>query len=212
MGLAKLQGVLARLYTDASLRERFFADPEGVSEVLGLSSGEAQQLARMSAQQVNFFANSLKRKRLNEAHKMLPLTCRVLGKRFGSLFRRYADTHAPSGVKKHLEDAIAFSRFVEQDAAKEGIVPWVVDLLRYEAAWLKVWEPSFRWMAIGFDFPVGRLAQTLAQGNGAGLPQQRPTIALWFRILQRGQLRHILLPLPRWLWAGENQPTPVHRF
>ena len=206
MGLAKLQGVLARLYTDAALRERFFANPEGVSEVLGLSSDEAQQLARMSAPQVNFFANSLKRKRLNEVHRMLPLTCRVLGKRFGALFRRYADTHAPSGVKKHLEDAIAFSRFVEQAAAEAGIEPWVVDLLRYEAAWLKVWEPTFRWMALGFGFPVGRLTQTLAQGNGAGVPQQQPTIALWFRVLQRGRLRHVLLPLPCRLRTRENQP------
>ena len=181
------------------LRERFFADPQGVSEALGLQPEEAQQLTQLSAPQVDFFADSLKRKRLNEACKLLPLTRRVLGKRFGALFRRYADTHAPSGVKKHLEDAVAFSLFVERAAPEEGIEPWLVDLLRYEAAWLKAWDPTFRWMARRFGFPVGGLAQTLAHGDGAGMPQEQPTIALWFRILQRGRLRHVLLPLPRLL-------------
>ena len=199
MGLARLQEVLAQLYTDAALRERFFADPQGVSEALGLQPEEAQQLTQLSAPQVDFFADSLKRKRLNEACKLLPLTRRVLGKRFGVLFRRYADTHAPSGVKKHLEDAVAFSRFVEHAASEKGIEPWLVDLLRYEAAWLKAWDPTCRWMARRFGFPVGGLAKTLAHGDGAGMPQEQPTIALWFRILQRGRLRHVLLPLPRLL-------------
>ncbi len=79
MGLARLQEVLAQLYTDAALRERFFADPQGVSEALGLQPEEAQQLTQLSAPQVDFFAESLKRKRLNEACKLLPLTRRVLG-------------------------------------------------------------------------------------------------------------------------------------
>jgi hypothetical protein len=64
MGLAQIQQVLARLYTDAALRERFFADPQRTGAELGLDAGEVHQLAHLSVQQVTFFARSLQRKRL----------------------------------------------------------------------------------------------------------------------------------------------------
>ncbi len=196
MGLAKLQGVLARLYTDAGLRERFFADPQTVGEALGLSDEESQQLAQLSAQQVNFFADSLKRKRLNEACKLMPLTHRVLGKRFGALFRRYADTHVPRGTKKHLEDALAFSAFVEQASPIKGIERWTVDLLRYEAAWLKAWDPTCRWILRWFQHPVAKLVHRLEMENEVPLPRAKPTIAFWFRLSPRGRLCHFVLSLP----------------
>lgn len=60
MGLAQVQQVLAQLYTNTDLRERFFNHPNEVAEELGLSVDEQQQVAQLSAQQVNLFASSLK--------------------------------------------------------------------------------------------------------------------------------------------------------
>ena len=198
MGLAQIQRVLSQLYTDDVLRERFFADPQAVGEVLGLSSAETHQLAQLSAQHVNFFARSLKRNRLNVVCKLLPLTHRVLGKRFSGLFLQYADTHVPMGTKKHQEDAGAFSKFVEQAARVDGIEPpWIMELVRYEASCLGAADTTCWWIMRWFRYPPVKLVRSLMQGDGAPLPLAQPTIALWFRFSRRNRLRHIALTLPR---------------
>jgi hypothetical protein len=198
MGLAQIQRVLATLYTDAVWRERFFADPHRGGEALGLSAEETQQLAQLSAQQVAFFASSLQRKRLHEACKLLPLTHRVLGKRFAVLFRRYADTHVPKGPKKHREDAVAFSAFVERVMRGDGIEPpWVVELVCYEALWLNAADPTCRWMVRWFRYPMDKLVQSVVQGDGGQVSLMQPTIALWFRLSRHRRLRHVILSLPR---------------
>jgi hypothetical protein len=200
MGLAQIQHVLARLYTDRVLRERFFGDPQGVGEELGLTRDEMQQLAHLSEQQVDFFVQSLQNKRLKEVCKQLPLTYGVLGRRFGEMFGRYAHTHVPKGLRKHQEDALAFSAFLERVAREEGLEPaWVVDLMRYEAAWLKAADPACRWTVRWFRYPVNKLVRGVAQGGGMLLPQEQVTVALWTRISRRSRLRHIVLSLPRLL-------------
>ena len=195
MGLAKLQGVLAQLYTDDRLRERFYADPQTTCQALGLTADQARQLSQISSDQIKFFTQSLKRKRLNEVRKLLPLTCRVLGKRFGALFLRYADTYVPCGLRKHLEDAITFARFTQQNAQAERIEPWTLDLLRYETAWLEAMNPTSRWILRWFRYPVGKLVRSVAEKEKISLLKQQPTVALWFRIQQRDRLRHIILSL-----------------
>ena len=195
MGLAKLQGVLAQLYTDDRLRERFYADPQTTCRALGLNPDQAKQLSQVSSDQIKFFAQSLKRKRLNEVRKLLPLTCRVLGKRFGALFLRYADTYVPCGLRKHLEDAITFARFTELNAQAERIEPWTLDLLRYETAWLEALNPARKWMLRWFRHPVGMLARSVAEKNEIPLTKEQFTVAFWFRIQRRARMRHILFPL-----------------
>src|SRR5215203_4365823 len=116
MGLARVQWLLAQLYTDASLRERFFAHAQAVSEEYGLSPDEAQPLCQLSAAQVTFFADSLRRKRLNGVAKLLPLSVHALGKRFGELFTEFADTFVPSGTNKQRQDARAFASFIDGNA------------------------------------------------------------------------------------------------
>lgn len=198
MGLAQRQRVLATLYTDAVWRERFFVDPTGALSPNASPSEETLQLAQLSAQQVAFFAGSLQRKRLNEACKLLPLTHRVLGKRFAVLFRRYADTHVPKGPKKHREDAVAFSTFVERIMRGDGIEPpWVVELARYEALWLNAADPTCRWMVRWFRYPMYKLVRSVVQGEGDQVLLMQPTIAFWFRLSPYRRLRHVVLSLPR---------------
>ncbi|BAY09312.1 hypothetical protein [Calothrix sp. NIES-2098] len=184
MGLAQTQQVLAQLYTNSELRQRFFANPQIVGAELGLSDEETQQLSQISAQQVNIFANSLKWKRLGEVRELLPRTARVLGKNFNDLFWRYAETHLPQGVKKHREDAIAFANFIQQQEIDPA---WVKDLVRYEKMWLLAYE-SHRYLQVcWFHYPIDKL------GTNQEIHRQL-TLAIWWRLKERSPLHHIVLP------------------
>jgi hypothetical protein len=192
MALAEVQRALARLYTDGEAREGFLADPAAGGAALGLSAADAALLAGLPAQQLRFFAASLRRKRLGEVAKRLPLTHQALGARFAALFWRYADTYLPSGTKKHRQDAIAFAAFI---AAERPDPPWAGDLARYEAAWLQDSEPARRAVLQRFHYPVDRLAHAVAMGIAPPVP--RPTLVLWLRLWSGGRLRHAAVALPR---------------
>jgi len=200
MGLAHIQRGLAELFTNAHIRERFFADPHAIGELWGLSPDEGRQLAQLAAQQLHVFASSLQHKRLAEVRTCLPLTQRVLGKRFASLFRRYADTHLPRGIKKHRDDALAFAAFIEQVGCTEGVEPcWAVELARYEAACLTAADPTCRWVVRCFRHPLASVVWALAHGDDLPTPPIQPTLAVWVRLPKRGRLRHVVLTLPRLL-------------
>jgi len=184
MGLAQTQQLLAQLYTNTELRQRFFANPQTVGAELGLSEAQTQKLAQLSAQQVNIFANSLKWKRLGEVRELLPRTARVLGKNFNDLFWRYAETHLPQGIKKHRQDAIAFASFITKVAPQEGIEPiWLGDLVRYEQTWLLAEELNHGFQVCWFRYPIDKLftAQKI---------HPQPTIAIWWRFRVRSPLYH----------------------
>jgi hypothetical protein len=190
MGLTQTQQLLAKLYTNTEFRERFFADPETVGAELGINGDEAQQLAQLSAQEVNTFANSLKWKRLAEVRELLPRTARILGKNLAPLFWQYAKTYFPKGIKKHREDAIAFANFIAEVAQEESIDPvWVSDLARYEKTWLLANEPKSHLSVCWFHYTIDKVASLEAMNR-------QLTIAIWFRFSKRSQLRHIVLYLP----------------
>ena len=108
MGLAEVQGALAKLYVDPALRGRFFDDPAAVGAELGLDAEEARGLAGISRRQVEQFAESLRRKRRDQVRRVVPLAARALGGRFAGLFERYAAESSPRGPKADLDDAIGF--------------------------------------------------------------------------------------------------------
>ncbi len=108
MGLAEVQGALARLYIDPALRDRFFADPAAVGAELGLGADEARGLAGVSRRQVEQFADSLRRKRRDQVRRVIPIAARALGDRFGGLFERYSAESKPRGSKADLDDAVGF--------------------------------------------------------------------------------------------------------
>ncbi|MDQ3814114.1 MAG: hypothetical protein M3347_09200 [Armatimonadota bacterium] len=203
MGLAQTQQLLARLYTDTPLRERFFADPRQVGAELGLTSADVQQMLALSEQEVNFFAASLQSKRRNEVGKLLPLTSRALGDRFAALFRHYADAHVPQGLKKHRDDAVEFAAFLSEVINAPHVAPWIRDLASYEASWLRAEEPTRRWMLRRFRYNVGELVHRTGD-ELAATPCPQPTLALWFRLWPRRSLHHIILRLPRLRHHGES--------
>jgi hypothetical protein len=182
MGLEQTQILLAQIYTNTQLRERFFTNSQAVGLEMGLSSDEVQQLAQLSPKQVNAFANSLKWKRLGEVRELLPRTAKEMGKNFTTLFWRYAENPIPPGIKKHRQDAIAFANFIIQVAQQEGLEPaWIGDLVRYEKTWLLVYTTASCLKICWFGYAVH---QNLSK---------KGVIALWLRLGRRSELRHFIL-------------------
>lgn len=203
MGLAETQRALAQLYTNAELRERFFADPLKIGAELGLSADETGDLARLSAAQVNLFAGSLHHKRLQEVRVLLPLTTCALGeRRMAALFYEHARSYVPRGVRKHRTDAAAFADYL---AAKTGLSEnpapdWISDLARYEMTWLATAEMTRGLVVRRFHFAVNQAARPAAagerDGEAAPAPKRQSSLAVWFRLSPRRKLRHLFLTLP----------------
>ena len=182
-----MQRALARLYTDGSLRERFFADAAtGIS--LGLAPEETAQLLR-SQREIEAFARSLHAKRLGDTARMLPATRRELGLRFKALFHEYAAAPPPEGTRKVQEDAVRFARFLGTQR-HDPSAQLALELARYESAWLEAAGPCFlvRW----FRLPVHRLVREEDAPPASG----RGFLGVWLRPGSRGRLRHVWLRLP----------------
>jgi hypothetical protein len=191
MGLAEVQGALARLYVDAALRDRFFADPSVVGSELGLDVEEARQLSCVSRRQVEQFADSLRRKRRDQVRRVVPIAAQALGGRFAPLFQRYATESFPRGSEADLDDMAAFVAALRR-WARSVEPPWAVDLARYELTWHQAVRAGRIPVVRVFRYPVARLAR----GEPAIAP--RATVAVWWRLSRRGRVRHLVLPLPRW--------------
>jgi hypothetical protein len=192
MGLAEVQGALARLYIDPALRDRFFAEPASMGAELGLGPDESRGLADVSRRQVEQFAASLRRKRRDQARRVIPIAARALGERFGGLFERYMAESEPRGSKADLDDAVGFvaalGRWSDEDRP-----PWVADLARYEVAWRQAARSGHRPLVRAFRFPVARLAT----GRETARPiAPRPTLAIWWRPTPRGRIRHLVITVP----------------
>jgi hypothetical protein len=197
MGLTQVQELLARLYTEPELRERFSADPQGVGEALGLDAEEAGRLAQLPAAEIDRFARSLVHKRRSEVEKLLPLTRRALGPRFPVLFREHAARFMPNGVKKQFHDAVAFAEFLARRVQQEGTeAGWVGELAQYESAWLEAEALAQPWIARTFRYPVHQLR--LYWEEGAVL-EVRPSLLLWLRPRWASRCRHLAVSAPRWL-------------
>lgn len=198
MGLAEVQKSLAMLYTDARLRERFFADPPGVGRELGLSEREAQQLARLSAWEVRQFAGSLHGKRMHEITKLLPLTYRFTKERFAQCFDEFADSYRPDGIKKHLGDALAFAAFLEKRMRERAEEPaWVFDLLRYEKARLVAADPTRRCVVCTFRHDISRLVRSVARREEVPAVHRRRCVAFWLRPRRCSTVRYSVVTLPQ---------------
>lgn len=191
MSLAQTQSALARLYTDAALRERFFADPVSTAATLGLTTETAEQLARMSAAELTSFAHSLRAKRLNDLGKMLPLTRDALGQRFGELFSHYSAAPAPPGERKIQQDALSFANFLTRALELDGApATFLLDLVRFEAACLAAAQPSPCLLARRLRHGVPELLE-------GTMDEPRPTLAVWLRLSERGRLRRFAFSFPR---------------
>jgi hypothetical protein len=189
MDLNATQRLLAKLYTDSALRQRFSVERGAVAKEFGIAPDEARQLEHLPVEQLAAFARTLERKRISELRRALPATCRALGSRLHHLFELHAARFHPHGAQRHVDDAVAFARFLFRARDPTG----VADLGRYEANWLR-FRNGRAWplLAVFRSDPRG-----LAAGRSAEPDRSRWLIALWFRLA--GRPRHLALRLPRFV-------------
>ena len=196
MGLAETQRLMAHLYTDSGLRERFFTEPDSVGAEWDLSADDLEALRGLSAGHTEFFARSLQTKRLGEVRKLLPQTCRALGPRTVPLFRRFADQSVPSGLHKHRADALGFASFLERVLREEtALPPWLLDLLRYEAGWLIASAPACRWYSCRTRRDIVAYVRGLDNGD-TPLAFSRSAYAVWWRLAPNELIRHRIIGMP----------------
>jgi hypothetical protein len=189
MALTRIQPTLARLFTDAPFRASFFADPIAVGGSLGLEPSEASALAELSADAVEQFAASIRRKRLDDVRKVLPLTARALG----DAFDRHVLATIVGAVRpgRHRDDARALvDHLCRLSRSNELAPPWTADLARYEATFVDALRRSACLLVRRFRFPVARLAAAIHCGAPIGNIEPRKTISVWLRIPGRRGIMH----------------------
>ncbi len=193
MELALQQKLVARLCTDRAFREEFLAAPAQIAAREGLTVA-AEGLAALPPEQLRQFARLLRTRRLGEAGEALPLTRCALGFRFADLFKAFTIQGLPSGVRVG-EDAVAFVRFLGQQAATQPLQPaWVLSLARYEAARVEAEWLGRRGLVVR-QYPHA-LRRLLAACEGGRAPEgdfSGWTLAVWCCATSAQRPRH-------WLW------------
>lgn len=179
MALAQTQALLARLFTDARLRRAFFHDAVGVAKDFGLDDDDARRVATIDRREVEDFAKSLLGKRALDARKTLPLTARALGARFDALL--FEAIEGPPAPGRHRADAAALTRrLVALSARGEAQPAWIVDLARYELAFVTAARPGAVLLFRRFHYPVATIAARLLAGAAIDV-SPRMTFGLWMR-------------------------------
>lgn len=170
MELAASQKLQARLYTDSLLRKRFFADPVTVGAGFGLGADAARKLAQVPQEAVREFTRGLRRKRLDQVSRLLPLTTKLLGKDFGGVFKEYLLKGPAPDDQLAWKDALRFAKFFSIHTVKHPLsVNWAGELLRYETAKLHaVWQDT----AVQFLFVRCRLEKCIRLLGEGHAPQQ----------------------------------------
>lgn len=199
LGFARKKKELEEIHTSAGMRERFLADPVAVGHGLGFDAAEKRRLASMSEAQLDSFAASLHKRRLEQAGKLLPLTCRALGPDFEAAFRNYTRSHVPVRLaRKHLGDALAFAAFLEKLLRRERREPrWLLDVLHYERSRVKAADPRRRLVLALFRHDVSRLVRSLARKEREAAVLARRCLAVWARARRGEPVRYAVYFLPR---------------
>ncbi len=166
MGLAQLQSALARLYTDASFRERCREDLSSVALESGLTELESSQIRDLLTRdkRLNDFASSLIAKRRIEVAKQLPVTVALLGDPFRPLFAQYAKVAQFSGVSKHQLDAMSFARFAAESPTV-GLHQWKREIIRFEALKIRAYFQRSLLRLEVYTYPVARIYASLARNE-----------------------------------------------
>ncbi len=151
MSLLETQNFLARIYTDENLRIEFLSAPEEIGRQNALSEPEIVEILEIFHDEINAFAESLIWKRLREVEKLLPLTRRRLNTEFEKHFREFAPTFNSRSVKKHLEDALNFTNYLQTAKTVSDIVK---NTVKYECAKLEFYALNKNIVIRIFDLDI----------------------------------------------------------
>ena len=175
MSLQEQQNFLARLYTDTEFRRAFLSAPMEIGLENDLSKTEIAEIAEILPEELDFFAQSLFWKRLREAEKLLPLTKEFLKDDFVELFREFSQDFNPQTIKKHLEDAIGFCKFLAQSDVSEV----AENIAKFEQTKLEFFGYGKRFAVCKLDFDIKEISRQGATAQSE-IPR-RKTMAIWLR-------------------------------
>lgn len=183
MSLREQQNLLARLYTDKNLREKFFAEPKKIGFEFELTQKEIHEIVEIAPQELNFFAESLFWKRVREVEKFLPFTKKILAEDFQSLFEQFTQNFNPKSVKKHLEDAFEFCKFLQTNE-----IPLIAkNIAAFEKAKLSVFGYGKKLVFCKLDHDI----HTFFSGKNTEKLDKRRKFAIWIKIGNR--VRHFYI-------------------
>lgn len=178
MSLKEVQDLLARLCTDADLREKFLNEPTKIGDENDLNEKEIEFLAQVFPDGLRFFADSLFHKRLCEVEKLLPLTRKVLGKEFAASFRNFSRSFQPASIKKHLEDAVKFAEYLQNQNLENA---WFRELISFEQANLESYGYGKRFIFRYFRYDIRDVLHAIKYEEAKILSRRR-TFGIWLLI------------------------------
>lgn len=170
MSFQKQQDFLARLFIDEGLRQNFLSSPEKIGVENGLNVAEIEDLKAVLPEEITFFAETLFWKRLRETEKILPLTKEFLKDEFVPLFREFSQNFNPQTVKKHLEDAVEFCKFIQKAKVSEI----VRDIAKFE-------QTKVEFFGYGKSFAVCRLSYDIKKISRENAKAQRKISYIWIK-------------------------------
>lgn len=181
MGLKEQQDLLARLYTDAELLSKFTVDPERIAAQFRLRRSEVRDLSALSSLEVQWYSDSLFRKRFREVKKLLPMTSNMIVEIFEPLFREFSSGYAPSSVKKHLEDALAFSNWLLNG---NHLDPLPADLMRFESTRLRHYAEGRRFSFCTLSHDMRPVIALVGSSSESDI-RPRKCAAVWLSLGRR---------------------------
>jgi hypothetical protein len=177
MGLQEQQNVLAKLFTDPKYRRAFLSEPLRIGVDAGLSSVEIEDIAAIQPNELGFFSDSLLWKRRREVEKLLPLVRKVLSTDFDRIFSEFSAFYNPQSIKKHLEDAVEFCKFL--DDHRFGLL--ARDSAMFESTRLEFLRSKKRYAFCILNHDFRAIPNDLKDIDRLELKKRR-TLALWLRI------------------------------
>jgi len=204
LALAEVQRALATLATNEVTRDRLRDEPESFARDFGLAPGELAQVRAIGEPRMLAYVDSLQRKRLAEAVRLLPLSARADGPAFRGTFLRHARrVPLAAGKARYVRDVLAFARnatvtlspspFDKLRATSPrsttvtlslskgdlDVAPALRELLDYEAAWLRAASAPALVRVRVYAFPVQRVARAVARGEPWDGLARRRTVVIW---------------------------------
>ncbi len=109
-----LTTALARLLSDARLRREYTLDATALAHRLDVDASHLEGFLGLDRDGLEIQAETLVAKRFHEVASMLPETIARYGEAARQKFFDFADSTWPTGHRRHLEDAVAFCRYLKR--------------------------------------------------------------------------------------------------
>jgi hypothetical protein len=190
MDLNLYQKTLARIYTDAAFRNKFFEDRVAFVSALGIDEISSQHLRSLNREEVELFSTGLINKRFGNVKSLLLLSFKFSEGTFSQLFYSYAMNYLPEGGhQKYANDAIQFSQYFLKNTDKNSI-PWTADLIRFEVMMIRSFNASNRILCSFFNYPVYNLTKDSPPDIKL---KKKKSMMILFRFNSKSKLRRFLM-------------------